>query len=244
MPVVSLRLKKIQRRFGIMAPRVVVRSHVSWQLYVFPVVLLLLLVVVMVWSLTRQNEAGVLVREMSLLREQLSKQREELYFLRSTAGTGKNAVAIERATQAQLLAKLEALESENAALKEDMLTFERLIPSAEGVASISVESFRVVPELPGGFQYRLLLVYLSDKRVPTFQGRLRFLLTCVGPRGEQLIALPGSADVSSSYRLEVRHFLRKEGVFQLPEGFHLKGVEVQVFQGDVLKSKRVVKFRG
>lgn len=60
-------------------------------------------------------------RELDSLHQQIAEQKDELSLLRSKAGTGQNAVSIERAAQQQLLAELQRLERENAALKEDIL---------------------------------------------------------------------------------------------------------------------------
>ena len=137
-PAVTLKLRRFRRNFGIMAPKVVVRGHVPWYLLALPIVLLALLLGLGGWMVAQRSQAGVLEQEVDGLRQQLLTQREELALLRSTAGTGQNAVNIERATQQQLLGRLQVLESQNAALKEDVLLFERLIPLAGGGASVRV----------------------------------------------------------------------------------------------------------
>lgn len=240
-PAVTLKLRRFRRRFGITAPRVVVRSHFPWQWLAMPAVLLALLLGAAGWLVAQRNEAGTLGQEVEGLRQQLLTQREELNLLRSTAGTGKNAASIERATQQQLLGRIQGLESENAALKEDMLLFERLILVVGEGASVRVENFRVIQEANARFRYRLLIAFQPDKQSPDFHGRLQLAISFVHSGQERQLLLPKKGDNSAEYQLELKHFLRREGLFELPEGAVLQGVEARVLQGDTLKSKRLAQ---
>jgi hypothetical protein len=240
-PAVTLRLKRFRQRFGIAAPKVVVRSHVPWTWLVLPAVLLALLLGALGWLIAQRNEAGTLGQEMEGLRRQLLLQREELNVLRSTAGTGKNVANIERATQLQLLGRIQGLEAQNAALKEDILLFERLIPAVGEGAALRIESFRVAREAHGRFRYRLLMAFQSDKQNPEFRGRLKLVINCVQAGKKIQTVLPESANNSPEYQIEIRHFLRREGVFELPDSAILQGVEAQVLQGDTLKYKRLAE---
>ncbi len=179
--------------------------------------------------------------EVEELRQQLMEQREELTLLRSTAGTGQNAVSIERATQQQLLGRIQGLEGQNAALKEDILLFERLIPVAGEGAVIRVENFRVVREASNRYRYRLLIAFQPDRQNPDFRGRLQLAIAYLHSGKERQLLLPERRDSSTEYLLEVKHFLRREGQFELPEGAVLQGVEARVLQGDTLKSKRLAQ---
>lgn len=236
--MVTRKLKQIRQRFGVLAPRVVVRRHVSWGWYAFLVASFGLLMLVSGWFWAQYDDAGGRKQEVDFLHRQLGIQREELILLRSAAGTGENAVGIERAAQQLLLSRIKGLELENAALKEDMLLFERLTKAAGDAALIRVENFRVVEDSVGRFRYRLLLVYQSDKHSPEFHGSLQLLVSYrQGGRGGQLL-LP---ERKEEMVLEVRHFLRREGGFDLPKDAVLVGVEARVFQGDAMKLKRMAQ---
>ena len=238
-PAVALRIKKFRRRFGIAAPRVVIRSHIPWQWLVLPGFLLALLLLAIAWVIFQRDEVGALGREMDGLERQLQAQKEELILLRSTAGTGQSAVSIERAAQQQLIARIDGLERENAALKEDMLLFERLIPVAGEEALVRIENFRVLKESVGRHSYRLLLAFQPSKQNPEFHGKLQLLVSYwLGGREQQLL-LPAKDSVASEYLLDIKHFLRREGVVELPPGARLKSIEARVLHGDTLKSKRL-----
>lgn len=242
LPAAALKLKRFRRRFGISAPRVVVRSHFPWQWLVLPAILLALLLGVAGWMVAQKKETGILGVEVESFRQQLQAQREELNLLRSTAGTGQSVASIERAAQQQLLTRIQGLEAENAALKEDILLFERLIPIAGEGASVRVENFRVFKESGTRFRYRLLLAFQSDRQTPDFRGRLQIAISYADNGKVLQLVLPERRENSAEYQLEIKHFLRREGVFELPAGAVLRAVEARVLQGDTLKSKRLAQF--
>lgn len=236
-----LRLRRFRRRFGITAPKVVVRSHLPWQWLLLLIILFALFVGAVGWLMAQRNEAGALGQEVGQLRQQLLVQREELSFLRSTAGTGQSAVSIEKASQQQLLGKIRVLEAQNVALKEDILLFERLIPVAGESGAIRIENFRVVQESPGRYLYRLLFAYQSDKQNPDFRGSFQLVVDYVFSGHRERLVLPNDRRGGVEYQLELKQFLRREGVFELPDGAALLGAEVRVVQGGALKSRRVAQ---
>ena len=116
-PAVALKFRKFRRRFGITAPSVVVRSHVSWQWYVVVGIVAVLLIVTGAWIFVQRSEVGSINSELETLRLKLRELDDERLLLRSTAGTEQNIALMERSAQQQLVVRVKALESENAALK-------------------------------------------------------------------------------------------------------------------------------
>lgn len=240
-PAVTLRIRKFRRRFGILAPKVVVRSHLPMRWYVLSIVLFALLMLSLGWLMAQRNEAGELGRELEASRQQLMLQSDELSVLRSSSGTEQSVVNIERAARQQLLSRLKVLESENAMLKEDMLLFERLIPAASDAATIRIENFKVVADVGGRYRYRLLMVYQPDKQLSEFRGFLQLEIQYAHSGRSARMLVPEAQGLRRDGLVEVRHFLRREGGFILPAGSVLQGVEARLYQGDVLKSKRVAQ---
>ena len=207
-----------------------------WYWYVLGATAALFLVFALL-SATQQR-GGDGQQELNSLRRQVRQLDDELLGLRSTAGTEKNAVQMERSTTQQLSNRIKVLESENAALKEDLLLFERLLQAAGGDASVRIEGLKVLPDGPRQFRYRILLAYQSGKRPQEFRGRLQLVIVfSLEGKSKELIISEGR-EGASGIDVEVRGFLRKEGRFELPVGAALQSVEARVFQGDTLKTKR------
>jgi hypothetical protein len=207
-----------------------------WYWYVLGATAALFLVFALL-SATQQR-GGDGQQELNSLRRQVRQLDDELLGLRSTAGTEKNAVQMERSTTQQLSNRIKVLESENAALKEDLLLFERLLQAAGGDASVRIEGLKVLPDGPRQFRYRILLAYQSGKRPQEFRGRLQLVIVfSLEGKSKELIISEGR-EGARGIDVEVRGFLRKEGRFELPVGAALQSVEARVFQGDTLKTKR------
>lgn len=237
-PAVSLRFRKFRSRFGIAAPKVVVRSQLPWRWLALPILLLVLILGLLAWMFLQRNQVGEVGRELQEIRARFQVQQEELNLLRSTAGTRQSAMSIEQATQRNLLLRIKDLEQENTALKEDMLLFERLIPVVGDEDVLRLEGLRVLKEEGGRFRYRLLVAYQPSRQKPEFSGRLQLVVDyLLAGRAEQLL-LPGKTEAASDYQVSLKHFLRREGVFQLPEGAELKSVEARIFQGATLLGRQ------
>lgn len=233
-PAVSLRLKRFRHRFGISAPRVVVRSVLPRQWVLFFGFAGVAVLVALVWLFHFGGFLGD--SQLAELREQLKVQQGELDFLRSRVGTGQNAVNMERAAQQQLVARIQELETENSALKEDMLIFERLIPVAGQESLVRIESFRVVSEASGRYRYRLLLAYQAAQRGAGFRGVYEVVVAYRSSDGAlRQLVLPGS----KGGLVDVQHFLRREGFIELPAGATLISVEARLLQAGKLVAKQV-----
>lgn len=240
-PAVTLRFRRFRRHFGIAAPKLVVRSHVPWLWLGLLVMLVAILVAVLYWLFMQRNDTGVMGREIQQLRLQLHEYGEELRSLRATEGTGKNAMSIERATQQQLMARIQQLERENGALKEDVLLFERLIPVVGEEAALRIESFRVMHGDKGQYHYRILLAFQPGKQNTEFRGYMQLVVAFVLDGKDRQVLFPEKRNPTGEYHLEFKRFLRREGAFDLPRSALLRSVEVRVFQGDTLKDKRLAQ---
>lgn len=240
-PAISLKLRKFRRRFGVSAPRVVVRTHVSWRWYVVGGVLILILAFLILTIFVRQGEAGAREDEISTLQDRIRGLEDELLKMRAGAGTEQSLVQMERSAQLSLMDRLKALEAENGALKEDILLFERLVPPSGEKGAVRLDSFAVFPGEERHFRYRLVLAFQPGKQVSEFRGRLQFLVVFSQDGKRQELVMPTRPENSPEYQVEIRHFLRKEGGFELPSGARLVSVEVRLLQGDTLKAKQLAQ---
>lgn len=240
MPLVrkSFRFRKIRHRFGIAAPRVVIRTHwpLRWRLMLWAggVILSCMLAGLFLSAFDSAAIAGEGVRR------ELELQRRELMLLRSVAGTGENAAVLERGVQRQLLEKIDSLERENAALREDVRLFERLLPAASSESQVTIGSFRVQSVGDSRYRYQLLLAFQSDRQTPDFKGHLQVVVDYVGGDGEGRLLLPDERN-SVGYPLEIRHFVRREGEFVLPAGLRVRNVEVRILQGGTVRARQLAQ---
>ena len=242
-PAVTLKLKRFRHRLGPAAPRVTVRTHFGWPWYAAGVGVLVLVVAVVVWWFAQRGEVVALQTEVSALRQQNADMQGELDSLRARAGTEQSAVHMERTAQQQLLARMKLLEQENAALKEDVSLFERLVPTDGAEAAVRIERLGVLSAAePGRFRYRLLVGYQPGKQEKEFKGRLQLTIVALQGGKEISLNLPASDENAPEFQVEVRHFLRKEGGFALPIGARVKSIEARLLQGNAVKASQTAQF--
>lgn len=242
-PALALKLKNFRRRFGIAAPRVSVRSHIGWHWHAATLALVIMLTGGIVWFMARQGDASQTAEEIRVLSQKLAERDDELLRLRASAGTEQNVVRMERSTRQQLLARIRALEVENAALKEDIALFDRLVPADRSESSIRIERLQVMPEAEAGrYRYRILLGFQPGKAEKEFRGRLQLHAVIVrGGQERTMILADAREQGGEELGLVVKNFLRKEGGFAIPLGDKLKSIEARLLQGDAIKAKLLVQ---
>jgi hypothetical protein len=238
---VTIKLKRFRQRFGVGTHSVVVRRYVSWRWYFIAAVLFLACIVAAFWFFLQRSEVGVINGELETLRLRVRKLDDELLLLRSTAGTEQNLVLLERSTQRLLLDRLKMLEAENAAFKEDISLFERLMPISGEEAVVRIENFLLYKDAENRFRYRLLVAFQPSKQAPDFKGSLQLALVYIVGEKEVQITLPGKRVDVLEFSVEIKHFWRKEGVVDLPAGAQLVRAEARILQGDTLRSKRIAQ---
>ena len=230
-------LKLLQRKFGISAPRVTVRTHVPWYLRWLGVIAIGGLVFGigmsthdfgMEFAGFRQREAD---RRLEKLMEKISSQQSELSDLRFRVTNAERQLQIERATYGDLAKQVKSLANENATLKEDLAFFQSLMPASGRDVAVTINRFRLEQDtLPGEYRYRLLLVQ-SGQRLKEFQGRLQFVLNVQQGERKVVLTLPPEPDRGAKeYQLNFKFFQRIEGTFKIAPDAVVKGMQVRVFE--------------
>ncbi len=248
-PGAALRLKRLRQRFGISAPKVAVRTHVAWYWRALAVVCMLsisLAVAAWIYDAGRTIagfDSSHSSKKLEELRDKLSAVESELASLRSDVSAADSKLQIERAAQQQFAQQVKVLEAENAVLKQDLAFFEGLVPdSGSGEQGVRINRVRVDPEgAAGQYRYRMLLVHNGGKALREFRGELQLVLQVRQDGKDAMINLPSTNDPNRQrYRLEIKHFQRVDGVFSVPLGAVLKGVEARVVQDGVVRARQTV----
>lgn len=232
-------LKVFGRRFGIYAPRLSVRPHVPWYWRWLGYLLLVAVVAAVAWATYdyglefagfRKNEAARLRAELNTI---VRHQQTELAELNAKTASAERQLQMERATYGDLARQVKVLAQENATLREDLAFFQSLTATGKD-GEISVNRFRMLADaVPGEYRYQLLLVQ-AGRGTKEFKGRLQFVLNLLQDGRKVVLMLPpdsSQAAVSSEYQLSFKLFQRVEGMFRIPQGAVVKGLQVRVFEG-------------
>lgn len=238
----SGRLAKLRQRFGIAAPKVLVRTHVPWYLrWLGLAVLFAFSAALAVWMYDAGRrfagfDRGEAEQELVAVRGELARLREELERFRALANAADSKIAIERTAQQNLAQQIKGLEKENARVREELAIFESMLSSdTASVAPLSILRFKVEPDvLPGEYRYRLLLLASGPRRGREFQGRLELVVGLTEDGRSAMITLPrpGESEGSAApaFRLGFKHFQRVDGVFRVSPRARVGSVQLRVYE--------------
>ena len=238
----AVRLSKLRQRFGIAAPKVLVRTHVPWYLRWLGLALLLAFSAALAaWMYDAGRrfagfDRSEVEQELSAVRAERDKLRGELERLRALANAADSKVAIERTAQQNRAQQIKGLEQENARVREELALFESMLSSeSTNVAPLSVLRFKVEPDvLPGEFRYRVLLLASGARRGRDFQGRLELVVGLTEDGRSAMITVPGpgesEAPGGSPFRLSFKHFQRVDGIFRVSPKAKVGSVQLRVYE--------------
>jgi hypothetical protein len=230
-----MKWKLLLRNLSVSAPRVAVRSQLSWPLRAVVLFVLVSLAVAAGFAVYEYGrklsgpDREELISELERAREQLSQAVVERDRNAAAAVQSESRASVDRSAQEQVQAQLKALASENAKLKADLAFFESLLPAPTNSKGILIRSFRVQPDAePNSLRYRLL-VQQSGRPVRDFVGEVSLTVSVQHVGRASVLQLPdpkmpGAGPVALTFR----HYQRVEGTFELPEGAVVQSVLVKI----------------
>lgn len=229
-----MRWKLLRRRLSISAPRMTVRSHLPWPLRWALVALMLgFSGALALWAFETGKDIAGLDRdakeELQRLRVEVSQLRQEREKALSIANTADSLLKTERTAQDKLAQQVKQVEAENLQLKNDLGFFERLLPSGDA-GHVTIRGLQAEPVTPGQLRYQMLVMQ-PGKTVGELIGRYELTLTGV------LDGRPWSQAAAGGPRpMQLKQYLRLEGVVEYPEQVIVKALSVKVTdsRGNVL----------
>ncbi len=221
------------------------RTHVPWYLRWIGLALVLAVSgASAIWIYdTGRRFAGFDHREAELeiasMRRERDAANEELSRLRDLAAAAESKIAIERTAQQNLAKQLRVAETEAARLREELAVFERTLSAdPKKAAPLSIQRFKVEPELlPGEFRFHLLLLAMGPRR-DDFQGRYELVVNLTENGRDAMITLPRPGTTGDhGFDLGFKHFQRIQGSFRVSPGAQVKSVQVRVYEIGVSQAR-------
>ncbi len=234
-----MKWKLFVRNNSVSAPKVTVRSSLSWTVRLVLGLLLLAVATAAGFGIYEfgRNFGGPDRRELLAEVERLNSQLRDVSAERdrnaAQAAAFESELKVEKAAQDQLMQQVNTLEAEQTRLQGDLSFFESLLPAGKGDKGVVIRSFRVQPD-PETSQMRYrLLVQQSGKPDKDFSGSVQLRVNFVqNGRGFTLqIPDPGGTDSGQGLVLAFRHYQRLEGDFSLPPGAVARSVQVRILVG-------------
>lgn len=224
--------RNVRRRFGISAPRMSVRLHVSWYWRMaFWITTIAVAYALGMWIYNAGMkfagfDRGETEQELGRLSELSQKLQKENDSLRTEKSSAERQLQIERAAQTDLAKTVRSLQAESTRLKEEVAFFQSMMAPDKGKMGVTISRFQL-EATPVAREYRYkLVVAQAGQRDKDFFGtvQLQAKLTQNG----LVVALPIGGD--KPVALNFRYYQPLEGTFQVPEGAQVAGIEARVFE--------------
>ena len=234
-----MRLRLLRRRLTISAPRVAVRSALPWPLrWVLFALVFGFCAAIGLWAFEFGRDIAGLDRqtseEMLELREQANRLRAELLDAQAVASTAGSQLTTERAAQASLVSKIKELEAENAALRDDLGFFERLLP-VSGNDSLGIRGLQAEMVEPQKLRWQVLVIQ-SAKNAPAFNGVMELTLAgTLDGKPWQMALAEGPQSVT------VQQYKRLQGIAEIPPQAVVKTITARLSSGSTTRSTQTIR---
>jgi hypothetical protein len=234
--------RRMRLHFGISAPRMAVRTHLSWPWRAGIAVTLVAIVGGMWWwgfdfgqILGGMNRKETEARIASLDTE-ATQLRAETAQLRAKTSRLESELAMREGAQITLSKQAAELQSENSQLKEDLVFLQKLVADSNKQVGLSIQRLAVEPVRDDLFRYSMLVVR-GGNPAAEFDGNLALQVTIQpAPSGGGLarpivLSLPDEQpELASSLKLNFKYYQRGEGAFRVSPGALVRSVTARAFE--------------
>ncbi len=234
-----MKFKLFRRRLTISAPRMAVRSALPWPLrWVVVAVVLGFCAAIGLWAFEFGKSIAGLDKnakeELAHLRTEVAELRADRDKVQSIVNTSGSLLTAEKAAQEKLTARINQLESENRAMRDDLGFFEKLLP-ASGAEGIAIRGLHAEMLGTGQLKWQALVMQ-PGKNAPEFNGKLELVFSGTLAGKPWTTTLPGG-----DQSLQLKQYRRADGVVDLPAQAVVKTVTAKVTEGATTRAVQTLK---
>jgi hypothetical protein len=228
--------RKLRQTFGISAPRMAVRTHLSWRWKIPALFALLVLIVGMWWwgfdfgQFLGGFNRGEVAERQEKLQGEVAQFKDENGKLRARAAQLESDLNITRGAQATLSKQSLELQAENTQIKEELAFLQKLFSDTGKQGTISIQRLSAERERDDAYHYSLLVVRGGNPS-DDFAGQLTLQAGVMAGGRLATVALPeDQPDASAALKLKFKYYQRVEGTIRVPPGSQLKTLQAKVLE--------------
>ena len=228
--------RKLRQTFGISAPRMAVRTHLSWRWKIPALLGLLVLIVGMWWwgfdfgQFLGGFDRGQVAERQGKLESEVAQFKDENVKLRARAAQLESDLNITRGAQATLSKQSLELQAENTQIKEELAFLQKLFSDTGKQGTISIQRLSAERERDDAYHYSLLVVRGGNPS-GEFAGQLTLQAGLLSGGRLATVALPDDQpDASATLKLKFKYYQRIEGTIRVPPGSQLKTLQARVLE--------------
>lgn len=237
MPQALRRLgRRIRRTFGISAPRMAVRTHLSWR-WRLPALLGLVALIVGMWwwgfdfgQLLGGFNRSAIAGEQARLEAAAAAAREENARLRARLAQLESDLNFTRGAQATLSRQALDLQTENTQMKEELAFLRKLFSDTGKPGTFTIQRLFAEKDRDDSYRFSMLVVR-GGSPDDEFSGQLTLVASvAAGGRSSTLILPDDQPDTAPALTLKFKYYQRVEGTFRVPPGGQLRSLQARVVE--------------
>ena len=235
--------RRVKRRFGIAAPRLLVRLHMPWYMRWSMLAPFLIGALGLAWWAYGSGlelagfHRSETEQELVQLRERVEALSAENIGLKEQLVQHERSIQIEQSSNQETAKQLKSLSDENLSLQEDLAFFQNLTAVRGKEGELAVHRLKLVRDrLPGEYRLRMLLVQ-GGQRAREFTGSYQLVATIVNGGQRSTLLFPQDASGNAQFQLAFKYYLRVEKSLQLPPGAEVESIQVRIFEQGVREPK-------
>jgi hypothetical protein len=228
--------RRLRQTFGISAPRMAVRTHLSWR-WKLPALVAVVLVIAGMWwwgfdfgqLLSGFNRSAV-AEKQAKLESDLATAVAENARLRAKAAELESDLSMTRGAQATLSKQALDLQNENTQMKEELAFLRTLFSESGKPGTMSIQRLALDREGDDAYHFSILVVR-GGKPTDDFTGQMA-LHAAVSEDGRiSMLNLPeDQPETAAVLRLHFKYYQRIEGTFRVPLGAQVKSLQARVLE--------------
>jgi hypothetical protein len=228
--------RKLRQTFGISAPRMAVRTHLSWRWRIPALLVLIALTAGMWWwgfdfgqILGGFNRSAV-AEQQERMETELAQIRSENARLRTRASELESDLNITRGAQASLSRQALDLQNENTQIKEELAFLQTLFRDTGKQGTVSIQRLSAERDGDDSYHYSLLVVRPGNP-VEDFTGQISLQAGLIADGHASTLALPDDQpEAAAALKLNFKYYQRVEGTIRVPPGSQLRTLQARVLE--------------
>jgi hypothetical protein len=228
--------RRLRQTFGISAPRMAVRTHLSWR-WRLPALLGMLALIAGMWwwgfdfgqFLSGFNRSAV-AEKQAQLEANATLLKDENIRLRAKLAALESDLNVTRGTQATLSRQALELQNENSQMKEELAFLRELFSNTGKPGTVTIQRLRAEKDRDDIYRFSMLVVRGGNPN-DEFSGQLTLLASVAANGHSSTLSLPDDQpDTATALKLKFKYYQRVEGTFRVPPGGQLKSLLARVVE--------------
>jgi len=228
--------RRLRQTFGISAPRMAVRTHLSWH-WRLPALLGLLALIVGMWwwgfdfgQFLGGFNRGAVADRQARLEADSTALKDENFQLRGKIAALESELDVTRGTQSTLSRETLELQNENTQMKEELAFLRELFSNSGKPGTFTIQRLRAERDRDDVYRFSMLVVRGGNPS-DEFSGQLTLLANVAAGGQNSTLTLPDDQpDTAAALKLKFKYYQRVEGTFRVPPGGQLKSLQARVVE--------------